>query len=334
MGFGTPAALILVALVPLALLVAERLRRRPARYPVAFSNLDVLASVAEPRRSWRRLLPIGFFLVAVVGAAVAVAQPELARSGTAPGATVVLLVDTSGSMRSTDVLPSRLEAAQQAIAVFLARLPPTYSVGLVAFNNWPDVIVRPTTNRALLDANLPWLQPGSGTAIGDGLAAAVHLIRSADAKTKAGKRPPAAIVLLSDGTQTAGRLAPLSGARLARLAGIRVDTVALGTNHGVPNQSGIGGGSGPLSSVLGYGGYSQAMPPDVQMLSAIADEAGGNSYRAGSVRHLDRIYTRLADTILRRRRELTIGSWFAAGAALMLLVALGIGRAVASPLEG
>jgi Ca-activated chloride channel family protein len=244
----------------------------------------------------------------------------------------VLLVDTSGSMRSTDVLPSRLQAAQQAIALFLAQLPPSYSVGLVAFDNWPDVIVRPTTNRALLDENLPWLQPGSGTAIGDGLAAAVRLIRATTAATTGGKRTPAAIVLLSDGSQTAGRLAPVSGARLARLAGIRVDTVALGTDHGVPNQSGIGGGANPLSSVLGYGGLSQPMPPDVRTLAAIADEAGGNSYRAGSVRHLDRIYSGLAQTILRRRRQLGIASWFAAAAALMLLAALGAGRATAPPL--
>lgn len=332
MGFGSPVALVLVALVPLALLVAARLRRHPARYPVAFTNLEILASVVEARRNWRRVVPIALFAIAVVAAAVAVAQPQLARSSTARGAMVVLLVDTSGSMRSTDVLPSRLEAAQQAIAVFLAKLPPSYSVGLVAFNNWPDVIVRPTTNRTLLDDNLPWLQPASGTAIGDGLAAAVRLVRATEARTATGRRQSAAIVLLSDGSQTAGRLAPLSGARLARLAGIRVDTVALGTDHGVPNQSGVGGGSGPLSSVLGYGGLSNPMPPDTRTLAAIADEAGGDSYRAGSVRHLDRIYSQLADTILRSQRELAIGSWFAAAAALMLLAAVGAGRAVAPPL--
>lgn len=333
MGFGSPAALVLLALIPLALIVALRLRKRPARYPVAFTNLEVLAGVVEPRRRWRRMLPLAFFLVAVVAAALAVAQPQVARSSAAPGATVVLLVDTSGSMRATDVLPSRLVAAQQAIAVFLAKLPPSYSVGLVAFDNWPDVIVRPTTNRALLDANLPWLQPGAGTAIGDGLAAAVRLIRTTGVQGKPGSRRPAAIVLLSDGSQTAGRLAPLLGARLARVAGIRVDTVALGTDHGVPNQAGVGGGSGPLSSVLGYGGFSQPAPPDVQTLAAIADEAGGSSYQASSVRHLDRIYSRLAGTILRRHRELTLGSWFAASAALMLLAALGAGRAVGSPLS-
>lgn len=332
MGFGSPAALALLALVPIAIGVAVRLRRRPARHPVAFTNLEVLATVVEPRRRLRRLLPVACFLVALLAAAIAVAQPQVARSSASPGATVVLLVDTSGSMRSTDVLPSRLQAAQQAIEVFLARLPPSYSVGLVAFDNWPDVIVRPTTNRALLDENLPWLQPGAGTAIGDGLAAAVRLIRATPAETASGKRKSAAIVLLSDGSQTAGRLAPVDGARLARLAGIRVDTVALGTDHGVPNQSGIGGGTGPLSSVLGYGGFSQPMPPDVRTLAAIADEAGGHSYRAGSVRHLDRIYSGLAATILRRRRELGIGPWFAAAAAAMLLAALGAGRAVAPPL--
>ncbi|HZP72256.1 MAG TPA: VWA domain-containing protein [Gaiellaceae bacterium] len=329
MGFGVPAALVLLALVPIAILVAVRLRRGPARYAVAFTNLEVLASVIEPRRSWRRLLPLAFFMVALVAAAVAVAQPQLPRSKSSPGATVVLLVDTSGSMRSTDVLPSRLGAAQEAIGVFLTELPPSYNVGLVAFDNWPSVIVRPTTNRALIDENLPWLQAGAGTAIGDGLAAAVRLIRSVDPQGKGGRRQPAAIVLLSDGSQTAGRLAPLSGARLARLAGIRVDTVALGTDHGVPNQSGVGGGSGPLSSVLGYGGLSRPMPPDVRMLAAIADEADGDSYRAGSVGRLDRIYARLAGTLLRRRQELAIGSWFAAAAALMLLASLGAGRAVA-----
>jgi len=332
MAFGSPAALALLALAPLAIAFGAHVRRRPGRYAVSFSNMDVLSSVVEPTRSWRRALPIAFFVLALAAAAFAVAQPRVARSTAAPGATVVLLVDTSGSMRSTDVLPSRLAAAQEAISVFLERLPPSYSVGLVSFNNWPDVLVRPTTDRSVLDANLPWLQPGDGTAIGDGLAAAVRLIRATDVKRRSGGRRDAAIVLLSDGTQTAGRLAPLEGAERARLAGIRVDTVALGTDHGVPNQSGIGG-SGPLSNVLGYGGFSRPMPPDVHTLAAIADEAGGSSYRAGSVRHLDRIYTRLAATILRRNHDLAVGSWFAAVAALMLIGAVGAARAVASPLS-
>ena len=103
MTFASPWLLLALLLVPATLIVALWLERRRARYAVAFTNLDVLASVAEKRRPWRRWVPLALFVLALASAAVALARPRATVAVPANRATVVLLVDVSGSMRAADV---------------------------------------------------------------------------------------------------------------------------------------------------------------------------------------------------------------------------------------
>jgi Ca-activated chloride channel family protein len=322
-SFGSPLLLLLLLIVPAAVAFARSLDRRRARYGVAFPNLDVLASVASAQRMRRRFIPPALFLLALAAASTAVARPQALRDAPAQQATIVLLVDVSGSMRTGDVRPTRLGAAQAAMDLFVKQVPPSYRVGLVAFSLWPEVLVKPTRDRTLLRENLDLLQAESGTAIGDGLAAAVAVAKSSLGKAARGRdgKLPAAIVLLSDGAQTRGTLTPQEGAARAAQGGIRVYTVALGTNHGVANSSGVGG-PGSLGSVVGFGGQSPAMPPDPATLAAISQDTQGQTYLVRSAGRLNAVYLQLGSHLLRLRTVREISSWFAAAAAVLLLASL------------
>ncbi|NUR78501.1 MAG: VWA domain-containing protein, partial [Thermoleophilia bacterium] len=246
MSFSSPWLLVALLIVPAMLAAALWLERRRARYAVAFTNLDLLLSVAPRRRSGRRWIPLALFLLALTAAATALARPRATISVPASRATVVLLVDVSGSMRAADVKPTRLGAAQNAMAAFADHVPKGVKVGLVSFSTGPNLLVLPTTDRTVLHEGIDLLSPEAGTAIGDGLQLAVQTVKSSVGDATRGKdgKIPGAIVLLSDGAQTRGTLTPLQGAGKARDAGIRVFTVALGTDHGTLSGFGFGFGFG------------------------------------------------------------------------------------------
>ena len=334
MSFGSPWLLFALLVVPLVVALALWFDRRRTRYAVAFTNLDLLASVAEAhRRPWRRWVPLALFLLALTAASAALARPRAALSEPSSQATVVLLVDVSGSMRANDVKPTRLGAAQSAMETFAAKVPKKVKVGLVSFSTGPDILVLPTTDRSVLQEGIDLLVPEAGTAIGDGLGAAVQTVLSEvrDApRGKDGKRP-GAIVLLSDGAQTRGTLTPLQGAARARDAGIRVFTVALGTNHGTLGIGPFGGyGFGG-----GFGGSGRRFPvrPDPVTLAAIANETGGKTYRAGSSAKVQEIYKQLGSSIAHHTVEREVSSWFAGAAALLLLASIGAARATGGRLQ-
>jgi Ca-activated chloride channel family protein len=326
-SFASPYLLVVLFVVPAVLAAALWLDRRRARYTVAFTNLDVLAAVVERRQPWRRWAPLLLFLLALAAASTALARPRTTVSVPSQQATIVLLVDVSGSMRADDVKPSRLGAAQLAMGAFLEKVPSRLKVGLVTFSTEPNVLVLPTTDRGLMREGLDLLAPESGTAIGDGLAVAVRLVQSSLGRAPRGKdgKLPAAIVLLSDGAQTRGILTPLQGAARARVAGIRVFTVALGTNQGTLNF-------GPFGAPgFGFGGTGRRfrVVPDPATLRAIARATGGVAYRAKSASKVQQVYRRLGSSVARHPAEREVSSWFAGAAALLLLGSLGLGRVVA-----
>ncbi|MFL5962465.1 MAG: VWA domain-containing protein [Gaiellaceae bacterium] len=327
MSFASPWLLLALVIVPASLALALWLDRRRAHYAVAFTNLELLASVAGRRRSWKRWVPLALFLLALAAASTALARPKASVTVPASRATVVLLVDVSGSMRAGDVKPTRLGAAQSAMAAFADRIPKTVKVGLVSFSTGPNLLVFPTTDRSIVHEGIDLLSPEAGTAIGDGLAVAVHTVKLSVADAPRGKdgKLPGAIVLLSDGAQTRGTLSPSQGAALARNAGIRVFTVALGTNNGTldprfgfgfGNQGGLGGGLPRRFPVR----------PDPATLEAIARETDGKSYRADSASKVQEIYKQLGASIAHKAAKREVSSWFAGGAALLLLLALGTAR--------
>ena len=327
MSFTSPWFLLALLIVPATLALALWLDRRRARYAVAFTNLDLLASVATPRRSWRRWVPLALFLLALAAASTALARPKATVSVPANRATVVLLVDVSGSMRAADVKPTRLGAAQKAMASFADSVPGGVKVGLVSFSTGPNLLVIPTTDRTLLHEGIDLLSPEAGTAIGDGLALAVQTVKSSvgDAPRSKDGKVPGAIVLLSDGAQTRGDLTPLQGADLARTAGIRVFTVALGTDNGTLDPGAFGFG---FPGGAGGQGFTRRFPvrPDPVTLAAIARETDGKTYRAQSASKVREIYKQLGASIAHKASRREVSSWFAGSAALLLLLSLGTAR--------
>ena len=337
MTFGSPFMLITLLLVPLGIGLYVLAQRRRMRYAVRYTNVDVLASVVGGR-SWRRLVPPLVLLLAVATLCVAAARPRVHALVASDRATIVLVLDVSGSMQANDVKPTRLAAAQQAIKVFLDRVPPRVKVGLVLFAGVPQEATPPTTDHRLVaqavdDADV--FQGGfGGTAIGDALSAAVKVgLRSAGITGARGLtvyRPEAApgpssslvsILFLSDGHQNRGLLQPLQGAAVAKRAGIPVYTVALGTLGGKITNFNFGGGAFSGSVFGGGPGLRQALAPDPKTLHAIADATGGKFYSAKSAGAVADAYQKLGSSLGRVPgvNEVTVD--FAIGAAALLLVA-------------
>jgi len=328
--FATPWLLLSLLLVPLVLAAALLLERRRARYAVAFTNLELLAQVASPPRSWRRWLPLALFLLALASASAALARPRAHTSVPSDRATVVLLVDVSGSMRAADIKPTRLDAAAHAMSVFAAKVPKQVRIGLVSFSSDPNILVMPTTDRNTLQEGIDLLEPEGGTAIGDGLWMAVQTVLATlgphAPRNKEGKIP-GAIVLLSDGAQTRGSLSPLQGADKAKQAGIRVYTVALGTDHGVLPAGAFGS-----FGFQGLGPRGFPVKPDPAILAAIAKDTGGTTFRAKSASSVDSIYRTLGASIAHRTVTREVTSWFVGAAALLALLSLGAARLTAGRL--
>jgi len=316
--------------VPLVIAYAIWLERRRAKYAVTFTNLDVLAQVASPRRRPWRWIPLALFLLALISASAALARPKAKVHVPSDKATIVLLVDVSGSMRAADVKPTRLGAAQAAMDAFADHVPKGVRVGLVTFSSNPDLLVIPTTDRSVLHEGIDLLVPEAGTAIGDGLGMAVRVAKTSLAGAKKGKdgKVPAAIVLLSDGAQTRGVLTPLEGAARARDAGIRVYTVALGTKNGTLGFGGgpfggygLGGGFGGGGG--GTGGRRFPVRPDPVTLAAIARETDGTAYTANSASKVQSVYKKLGSSIAKKTTTREVSSWFVGAAALLLFASLG-----------
>jgi Ca-activated chloride channel family protein len=296
---------------------------------MTFTNLDVLAAVASGR-SLRRYVPPALFLVALASLCVALARPHRATLVASERSTVILVVDVSGSMRASDVKPTRLGAAQAAVRAFLDKVPKSVRVGLIAFAGEPQVAAPPTTDRSLVRTSLDSLDffgGFGGTAIGDALAAAVELAGPTNASgaqtiayyTAAPSKSPVSILFLSDGHQTRGLLQPLQGAQRARTAGIPVYTVALGTPGGALDR-GFGGGGG--GGNFGFQGRIP-VPPDPQTLSAIARVTGGQFFEARSARTLSAAYSHLGTRLGRAPGHVEITYQFLAlGAALLLAASL------------
>src|SRR5581483_11349631 len=160
MSFTSPLLLLALLVVPAVLVFAIVVDRRRARYPVAFTNMELLAGLVERRRSWRRWVPLALLLLAL--ACAALARPKARLSVPENNGTVVLVVDVSGSMRANDVEPTRLDAAVNAMRTFLDKLPKQFKVGLVAFSSEPEVLAAPTRDRQLVREALGYLMPEAG----------------------------------------------------------------------------------------------------------------------------------------------------------------------------
>jgi len=336
--FERPLLLLTLLVVPLAVALYVLAERRRMRYAIRFTNLDVLAGVVGDRYG-RRFVPLALFLLALAALCIGMARPQHTTLVPRDRATVILVIDVSRSMEAKDVKPSRIGAATAAIRTFLDRVPDRLQVGLIAFAGDPAVAAPPTTNHDLVRKSLDtieWFPSFGGTAIGDALAAAVKLGQQAvsgesgnlasaiAAAPNTQTRGLVSILFLSDGAQTRGELEPLQGAERARVAGIPVYTVALGTPNGALNFGGGFPGAGP------FGGRRVPVPPDPATLKAIADRTGGEFFAAQSEKSLQAAYKKLGSRLGRKPGQSEITYGFLAAAAL-LLVAAGLLSSLWSP---
>jgi Ca-activated chloride channel family protein len=311
MTFEWPIALLGLLAVPLAVYGYVLLERRRKRQAAAFANPALVPNLIGRRPGRLRHLPPVLVLVALVALTIGVARPHADLSVKREEATIVLALDTSRSMVATDVPPSRLAVAQEAVRRFLDALPPAYRVGMVSFAQSATTILPATTNREVAKRALANLRAGDGTALGEGIARAVQVtqrVRTAD-----GHRPPAAILVLSDGAQTQGVLQPLPAAQRARRLRIPVYTVAFGTNAGVVE-------------VVDDEGFTTrvTVPPDPPTLRRVAAATGGRFYAAPTAAQLNAVYEELGSRVGKVKEDREITAAFAAGGAALLLAAGGL----------
>jgi Ca-activated chloride channel family protein len=347
MSFTHPILLLSLLILPVAVLIYLWLDRRPVRHAMTFTNMDVLASVV-PARSYRRYVAPLLALLALAALCFAVARPKRTVMVPSDKATVVLVIDVSGSMQATDVKPTRLAAAQAAVRKFLDKVPPRVRVALVAFAGDAQVVQRPTTNRDDLRFALDTIgnYGFNGTAIGDALDVAVGVVRPRTPggtqtiayRTVAVKKPTATILFLSDGHQTRGVLQPLEGAARAKEAGVPVYTIALGTPSGtIEVQGGFGGGGGGGGGPNGGGGGGFfggpqviPVPPDPATLRQIARTTGGKFFAARSAKAVESAYSDLGSIIGREHGKREATNLVLALAAI-LLIAAGVFSALFAP---
>lgn len=342
MNFLAPELLLGLLLIPVAIGFYLWAQRRRTKYAVRFTNLDLLANLAPHRPSWRRHLPPAIYLAAIAALLIGLARPTMVVAVPREDATVILTMDVSGSMKATDVSPTRLDAARAAALSFIDQLPDKVRVGLVAFASEPVTLVSPTIDRAQVKSALDSLRPRDGTAMGDALMQVLDIAEqiqaenadkpdasatpapsaapNASADPNASKvptdepsgQPLVAAILLSDGANSTGATEPLDAAQRAKRLNVPVYTIALGTPDGtvtVPDQFGQM--------------VTLDVPPDTETLQQIADTTGGKSFDAPTAEDLKQVYDNLESRIgyTEERQEVT----FALVGAGLLLVMAGAG---------
>ncbi|MEU4806807.1 VWA domain-containing protein [Actinosynnema sp. NPDC023587] len=281
-GFATPwwfLLLFAVAAVAACYVVMQRvLRKRVLR----FANLPMLEKVAPKRQGWWRHVPPVFLLVAFLLLTVALAGPTAEQKVPRNRATVMLVIDTSLSMKATDVRPSRLEAAQVAAKSFADGLTPGINLGLISFAGSATVLVAPTTDRGAVTQSIDGLKLAQATATGDALVAALASIDSfGKVVGGADGPPPARVVLMTDGKETVGTRRAFDAAEDAKKAGIPISTISFGTEDGVVEIE----------------GRRQEVPVDDDSMKEIAKLSGGEFFKAASAEELRRVYDTLGEQI-------------------------------------
>jgi Ca-activated chloride channel family protein len=324
-----PGLLWALLLVPVALAAYLLAQRRRSRYTVRFTNLDLLANVVSAKPGWRRHVPPAFYLLALAALLVSLARPQALALVPKEQATVILVMDVSGSMNATDVEPTRLVSSQRAAASFVEQLPEKFRVGIVSFASTAQTLTRPTTDRAAAYEAIATLHAEGATAMGDGIERALDVKRPPAPPSSGTVRPaptpgaqqgdddaPLVVLLLSDGANTQGRTQPMEAADDAKDLGVPVFTIALGTDRGmvdVPDET------GNLRRI--------PVPPDKLTLQRIAEITGARFFAAPSSRDLKGVYRELGSKIgfVKEKQEVTVvfaatGLLFLVAGAAMSLV--------------
>jgi Ca-activated chloride channel homolog len=327
MTFLWPASFVALVLIPLLILLYVWTQRRRRRYAVRYSSLSLVRLAMPSQSRLKRYLPMALFFLALASLVVGLARPVIDTQVPAGRATVMLVLDVSGSMNQNDVRPTRLIAAKQAAMGFVDKQKSTNQVGVVAFSDFAQLVQAPTTDPEKLDQAISSLNTGRRTAIGEGIVAALDAIdrfsQSAEGQPTATPTPqeqyrPDIIVLLTDGVSNSG-ISPLKAAQQAVDQRVRVYTIGYGTQAGGSRQDpGFGGGFGGR----GGGFFGRGMGIDEQSLQAIASATGGKYYTATSAGELQSVFDNLPTVLITRQETVEISVVAAALAAMLVIASL------------
>ncbi len=338
MQFLWPDLLWLLLIVPMLVAAYVYALGRRKKMALRYASLMLVRDAIAPGQWLRRHLPAMLLLLALVCSLLGVARPTAVITLPSEHQTIVLAMDVSRSMRATDMKPSRIGAAQDAVKTFVKSLPSNVRVGIVTFAGAAAVVQTPTQNVEDLIAAVDRFQLQRQTATGSGLLMALSLLlpeagidleaevfdrgfsrRSGGAPLATARGPErkdfkpvppgsytaGAIVLLSDGRRTTGP-DPLMAAKMAAERGVRVHTVGFGTKEGGPVE---------FDDMVIY------MRFDEEALKAISGITEGEYFHAGSAADLQKVYENLSAKLALERRETELSALFGATAALFALAA-------------
>ncbi|REK49621.1 MAG: VWA domain-containing protein [Bacteroidetes bacterium] len=278
MKFSNPEFLWLFLAIPVMIFVYWYLRSKRPSY-LNFSGFRMLQGYRPSLRQRLLHLPFVLRILAASALIVALARPQSSSSGqniTTQGIDIVMALDISASMLAEDLKPNRIEAAKKVAEQFIDSRP-NDRIGLVVFSGESFTQCALTTDHAVIKNLFKGIQSGmlaDGTAIGEGLATAVNRIRNSTAKSKV-------IILLTDGVNNIGAIAPLTAGEIARTFGIRVYTIGVGTKGLAPY---------PFKTPFGIQYQNMEVQIDEEVLQQIAQESGGKYFRATSTAKLKEIY--------------------------------------------
>ncbi|MGH3719625.1 MAG: VWA domain-containing protein [Pseudonocardiaceae bacterium] len=281
-GFSTPGWFGLLGLVAAVVVGYVWVQRRARRHLLRFANFELLERVAPRRPGWTRHIPAGLLVLALLLLTLGLAGPTADAQVPRNRATVMLVIDVSLSMNSTDVTPTRLLAAQDAATSFVRSLPAGINLGVESFAGSAAVLVSPTTDRAQAVRAIQSLRLAESTATGDALAAALGAIDTVNQLIPGQGQgpPPARIVLMSDGKQNTGR-DEFTVATQASTAHIPISTISFGTSYGTVTIQ----------------GEQVPVPVDDDSLARVAQLSGGQFYPAQSNQQIHQVYDTLAQQI-------------------------------------
>jgi Ca-activated chloride channel homolog len=343
MKFLWPQMLWWLLLVPVLVGGYVLWLRRRKKGAVRYSSLDLVKAAMGPGERVRRHLPPAILLVSLVAMIVALARPTALVTLPSQQQTIILAIDVSLSMGATDVDPNRMTAAQIAAKSFVEERPPNARIGIVAFGGNAALVQPPTDDKEKLLEAIDRFELQRGTATGSALYVALSTLfpdagidlesltfpggfyggagrarRLEPAKPKAEPKPfkPVApgsntnsvIILMSDGRRTTGP-DPLDAAKIAADRGVRVFTVGFGTAAG---------------GLIGFEGWSVYVRLDEETLKAVADVTRAEYFYAGTSADLRKVYRNLNSKLVLERKNVEITSLITMGAALLVVLALGL----------
>ena len=290
--FANPKLLWLLLLVP-ALIVWYILRHKKQEASLSFSDLKGFVKLPKTWKAYLRHLLFALKMAALALLIVALARPQSASTNSTSnieGIDIVIAMDVSGSMLARDLKPDRLTAAKRVASDFVEGRPGD-RMGLVIFSGESFTQVPLTTDHGVMLNMLAEMKNGlidDGTAIGDGLATAISRLKDSEAISKV-------VILLTDGMNNAGSVDPYTAAEIAKLYGIRVYTIGVGSYGTAPY---------PVQTPFGTQLQQMKVEIDEKLLSTVAGMTGGKYFRATTNQKLDEIYDEI-DKLERSKIEVT-----------------------------